>query len=213
VQTAPSAEWVQALVEEAKEAALFKDLPAQRAKGDELWLMELASKQDRRPHAMQALMWLQRQRERGSARMTRALVDCGVHLPDTELCVDHASWVKLEQPTTKDHGQQRQQILDSMRIEPFVYEPEPTELGPADRHPWHGVAGDVWFGDVGAGSGLFAAVFKEAGARCRFLMEPQGPKRQRAVTNAGGAEAVFETVQQVDPVDVPWVHILQGGPE
>ena len=151
---------------------------------------------------MQALMWLQRQRERGSARMTRALVDCGVHLPDTELCVDHASWVKLEQPTTKDHGQQRQQILDSMRIEPFVYEPEPMELGSADRHPWHGVAGDVWFGDVGAGSGLFAAVFKMAGARCRFLMEPQG-----------GAEAVFETVQQVDPVDVPWVHILQGGPE
>ena len=74
---------MQTLVEEAKEAALFKDLPAQRAKGDELWLMELASKKDMRPHAMQALTWLQRQRERGSVRMTRALVDCGVHLPDT----------------------------------------------------------------------------------------------------------------------------------
>ena len=58
VQETPSAGWVQALVDEAKAKALFQDLPAGREKGEVIWLMELASVKERRPHAMQALPWL-----------------------------------------------------------------------------------------------------------------------------------------------------------
>ena len=55
------------MVDEAKAKALFQDLPAGREKGEVIWLMELASVEERRPHAMQALLWLQQQREDGRA--------------------------------------------------------------------------------------------------------------------------------------------------
>ena len=110
-------------------------------------------------------------------------------------------------------GDTRERAVSNCRGTPFVYEPVETELGEADRHPWHELAVPVTFGDVGAGSGLFAAVFAEVGATCGFLAEPKGDARERAVSNCRGKPVILDTIQQVDPAFVPWVHILQGGPE
>ena len=192
------------MVEEAQNLKGFVELPAGREKSDTVWLMELASVPAARPRAMQALLWLQEQRENTGKRLGSAMAICSLHLPDTRVSEDHEEWVR-QMPEVGDQAQeQRRRINDSLRI---------TPLGEADRHPWHGLAGPVTFGDVGAGSGLFAAVFAEAGATCGFLAEPKGDARERAVSNCRWKPVILDTIQQVDPAFVPWVHILQGGPE
>ena len=209
----PTKEWVERLVEEAQNLKGFVELPAGREKSDTVWLMELASVPAARPRAMQALLWLQEQRENTGKRLGSAMAICSLHLPDTRVSEDHEEWVRLMPEVGEQAQEQRRRIHDSLRITPFVYEPVKTELGEADRHPWHGLAGPVTFGDVGAGSGLFAAVFAEVGATCGFLAEPKGDARERAVSNCRGTPVVLDTIQQVDPAYVPWVHVLQGGPE
>lgn len=209
----PSAGWLQELVETAKASSTFEDLPHSREKTDTIWLMELAKDPSKRPEAMRAISWMQERRENGRMQLSDSFVRCGLHLEGQQVVDDHTAWVQLEPRVGEEGLRQRQDIVNSMRITPFVYNPDVTELGAADRHPWHGEVDEITFGDIGAGAGLFAAVFAKAGAKCRFLAEPKGPARRRAQRNCGGDPFMLETIQQVDPARVPWVHILQGGPE
>ena len=70
------------MVEEAQNLKGFVELPAGREKSDTVWLMELASVPAARPRAMQALLWLQEQRENAGRRLGSAMAICSLHLPD-----------------------------------------------------------------------------------------------------------------------------------
>ena len=82
------------MVEEAQNRKGFVELPAGREKSDTVWLMELASVPAARPRAMQALLWLQEQRENTGRRLGSAMAICSLHLPDTRVSEDHEEWVR-----------------------------------------------------------------------------------------------------------------------
>ena len=122
-------------MEEARNLQGFVELPAGREKSDTVWLMELASVPAARAGAMQALLWLQEQRENAERRLGSAMAICSLHLPDTRVSEDHEEWVRQMPAVGEQAHEQRRRIKDSLRITPFVYEPVETELGEADRHP------------------------------------------------------------------------------
>ena len=102
----------------------------------------------------------------------------------------------------------------SAHVHPRVFVPPTTPKRQAQRHPWHGEVGEITFGELAAGVGVFAAAFVSAGARCAYVVEPNDEKRQRAIANAGGDGVQgFRSVFDVDPADLPWTHVLVAGPE
>jgi hypothetical protein len=94
-----------------------------------------------------------------------------------------------------------------------VYEPVATELGPADRHPWHGDVGSLSFGQVAGATGVSAAAFAVAGAECGVVLQQAGAARDRTAANARGRPVQMGALWEVDPAAVPFMHILVGTPD
>jgi hypothetical protein len=209
-----SSNTVAVLVAEAKQRASFKPLRDGRPKTDAIWLFELCKVPERRADAIAAMAWLGSSARRTEANLTKALLKSQEHLREVQLVADHAEWMDgAEGPVPLEAGAAEQLEKAFSRLSPPAHVPPVTEAGPPDPHPWLGYLDEVSFGELAAGAGHFAAHFVAAGAKCSYVMEPRPEVQKRAVLNAGGAVEALDSVMAMDPVDLPWTHMLVGGAE
>lgn len=209
-----SSNTVAVLVAEAKQRASFKPLRNGRHKTDAIWLFELCNVPERRADAIAAMAWLGSSARRTEANLTSALLQSQKHLHAVQLVADHAEWMDgAEGPAPLEAGKAEQLEKAFSTLSPPAHVPPVTEAGPPDPHPWLGYLDEVSFGELAAGAGHFAAHFVAAGAKCAYVMEPRREVQRRAVLNAGGAAKALDSVMAMDPVDLPWTHMLVGGAE
>ena len=209
-----TAGWVSGLVGEAKAAAAFKELPAGRVKTDTVWLLELCVNPARRPAAIQALEWVSDEREKKKSARPQAVRHCRQLLGDGVRWKGEGEAAQAQAEPARVEEAERVELLKAVvESEPYVYEPPVTVAYAPDRHPWHGHVGEMTFMEFAAGIGVFAACFAAAGMRCECIAEPKVEARGRAVELCGGVRVQLDSAMDVDPVDLPWVHGLVGGPE
>jgi hypothetical protein len=207
---------VVAITRRAQEAALFRPLPMGRCKGVGIHLFEACSVPEWRPMAIQAMAWAGTDAVDSADILTSALVDCGAHLQGAELRTDHTQWLEgagAPPPSEEETHWLRDMVRAHTQLRPERYTPARTSASRPDAHPWMGYLGTVSFGELAAGAGFFAAHFRAAGAECAYVVEPRPDVLQRAVANAGGTATTFGSVLDVDPAELPWVHVLVGGAE
>ena len=205
---------VKVLVEEAKRRAHFHGLPGGRKKSDAVWLFELCVHADRRVDAIRALAWLGAPHRDRARSFKTALLKGSNHLDGIEMSEDHSEWMDAMTDAPVVDGEWKDRLdMAFTRLHPPAHKPPVTEAGKPDYHPWLGHVGTVTFGELAAGAGHFAAHFNAAGAECAYVVEPRPEVLERATANAGGTPQAFDSVMSVDPVDLPWTHILVGGAE
>jgi hypothetical protein len=205
---------VKVLVEEAKQRAHFHGLPGGREKSDAVWLFELCVHADRRADAIRALAWLGAPHRDRARSFKTALLKGSNHLDGIEMAEDHSEWMDTMTDAPVADGEWKDKLDKAFtRLHPPAHKPPVTEAGKPDYHPWLGHVGMVTFGELAAGAGHFAAHFNAAGAECAYVVEPRPEVLERATANAGGTPQAFGSVMSVDPVDLPWTHILVGGAE
>jgi hypothetical protein len=207
----PSKEWVQDMVEEARSRDLFA--PLRNPKSEGLLLLELCSDPEVRPRAIHALRWLHLKGKDDEAALVRALVACGHDLSTATLCESHESWMQHAAPVAEHELPRQRKLVEISRAPVDHYQPAATDAGRPDRHPWDGFLGELSFGELSAGMGMFAACFEAAGAACKFLVEPNAGMVARAAEACGSDPVTFDSITEVDPSELPWVHILVAGTE
>jgi hypothetical protein len=205
--------WVKALVAEATNEANFKPLPSGDDKGSGLYLLEMCVDPLRRQEAILALRQLRPAVASGEQTLVNALVECGSNLEGVTLCEDHSSWMQRAPSATESERASMEEavVASATPVKHFV--PATTSAGKPCRHPWDGFLGQVTFGELSAGIGMFAACFEAAGAVCSYLVEPDVEMRGRAARVCRGRVLQYDSLMAVDPADLPWVHVLVAGTE
>ena len=198
---------------QAESAGAFCPLPFGRVKPDGLRLLELCLDPEKRSAAVNAMRWVQERRENETTRLVEALVGCGEDLGGTRLCEDHASWMDQAAPVQESELRWQQELVRASRTPVDLFSPAHTEAGLPSRNPWDGFLGQITFGELSAGFGMFAACFEAAGAVCSYVMEPADEMRERAVRACSQPVRQFRSMMDVDPSDLPWTHLLVAGTE
>ena len=162
---------------------------------------------------MRALLELASANERGEEALGRAIAHCSQSLPTSALrpgftfqCKDGAlpcSAAELEWQARMEYWVKRPA---------YVFEPPVTRRGPVHKHPWDGIL-EVTVGDCSAGTGLFAACFRKAGATVTYLIEKDKEAIRLAQQLCPEAIPFQVGITDIDPMDVPWTHVLLGGPQ
>lgn len=153
------------------------------------------------------------QRNDGESTLVQDLMGCGSELSTAMLCESHVSWMQHAAPVADHELEQQRKLVAASKAPVGHYTPAVTTAGRPGRHPWDGHLGELSFGELSAGMGMFAACFEAAGASCEFLVEPDAEMLGRAVKACKSNPRTFESIVDVDPVDLPWVHVLVAGTE
>lgn len=161
------------------------------------WLLELAADPAERPAVMEALATVVAGDSPQAIRQQTiaAVEQCAGIMPDTAERVPRVG-TTAQGPSLET---------------PKAFSPPVTEQGPVNRHPWEGVLTGVTVGEFATGSGRFLATAVAQGMRGEWMAEPDPEARELAMHNCPGVPTVFESIYQVDPVAIPWVHVLLGG--
>jgi hypothetical protein len=203
------------LVSEAKVRGLFKAVPGRsREKTDDIWLLELCSVPDRRPAALQALLWRAEERARHNGSFDWAFSQCAGITTKGRFRASRQYMPAVGVRQQAEEEKEWQQRLEWWVMHPaYSYDPPETSRSNPSRHPWDGALDDIEFGEFATGIGVFAACFQAVGAKCAWIMEPNEEARRCATAVIAGEPRVYEMAQSVDPTDLPWVHVVVGGPE
>ena len=182
-------------------------------KPDGLLLLELCSRPDRRQAAVHALRWMHLLEDDKESSLVKALVECGSHLPKAVLCSSHESWMQNALPVQEHELRWQKELVAASKAPVDHYVPAVTSAGQPSRHPWDGFLGELSFGELPAGMGMFAACFEAAGASCKYLVEPDAQMLARAQAVCSGSPVAFRSITEIDPSSLPWVHVLVAGTE
>lgn len=154
---------------------------------------------------MQALLSRARRRSPESAgnNLNEAVVRCSSLLPTPKGGTrSSCQWDKEEW---------KGKLRERQSLKQWRFEPPSTSVGDPDRHPWEGETGDLTVGEFAVGAGCFMATAVASGWTAQWMAEPKEGSRALARANCKGCPTVFESVFDVDPARLPWVHLLLGG--
>jgi hypothetical protein len=79
------------------------------------------------------------------------------------------------------------------------------------RHPYEGAPTTLSVGEFAVGVGCFMATAIAVGLHGAWMAEHDDEALQLAITNCPSVDTTFGSVFDVDPMDLPWVHVLLGG--
>lgn len=171
---------------------------------EEVQLLALASDVAFRPRAMTELLARARRRSPAGAHdeIIAAVKECSKHVPQSTTTKLSCKWGEKEW---------RLKLVERQRIRPWRFQPPATSVGDPDRHPWEGSMGDITVGEFAAGAGCFLATAVQEGWTARWMAEPETGSQELARKNCPSCPQVMESIFDVDPADLPWVHLLLGG--
>jgi hypothetical protein len=110
-----------------------------------------------------------------------------------------------------DEAEWKETLRERQRIRTWRFEPPVTAVGDPDRHVWEGVLGDLMVGEFATGTGCFLAAAIQSGWTARWMVEPEHGSQALAKANCPTCPLVMDSIFDVDPSDLPWVHLLLGG--
>ena len=200
----------------AHAGGLFRPLPGGRKKDRGLGLFETCARPEARREALAEFARVGARTAGGSWRrdlLVQALRQQRSHDLGVRWEAARRDWVKGREPASVEEQSWVQRAQGLSGIEPRLYAPPHTHVGGPDRHPWHGEVGELTFGELAAGIGVFAAAFRSVGMRCQYWVEPNKNAHVRTRVNAGVGAQAFDSLSDVDPAALPWAHVLVAGPE
>ena len=113
------------------------------------------------------------------------------------LARQHAGWV--------------QHLTEGKQRLPHRFTPPDTPEAFIHRHPYEGHPAKLTVGEFAVGTGCFMATALAVGFFGEWMAEHDADTLDVAVRNCPGVSLTFRSIFTIDPIDLPWVHVLLGG--
>ena len=104
-----------------------------------------------------------------------------------------------------------QHLTEGKQKLPHQFTPPDTPEAFTHRHPYEGHPSKLTVGEFAVGSGCFMATALAVGLAGEWMAEHDADTLEVAIRNCPGVSSTLRSIFTVDPVDLPWVHVLLGG--